>query len=509
MSTNPGAATGRLIDDEELDRLATPLSITLERMAKARLLDRLDWLLDQMNSETLAIYDAYVPWLAVLQRFILNRGGERDHDLALTWVAEHGTRPFVPQFWDEDVGLRVEKLAMLLRASGSTFRVSEDERKVRFHLEVWGPARWWRAPHGWEAGMPRLERDGKILYPCYGRYQGADAFPMLQGARPLTRGRATLPCNLAFEVQFFELVPIELYGQPLAVIGLGERAGDPVTLDVYKDPALVPEEVYRNLGLAKPKWPRRDQAPSAPIFDERALARMATPLSIQVREAAASQDWERLLAISAGMDVELVCAKDPQGVTIAGLLSWIARHYGEDELERALEDTAQVVMSPFIDRVRDLGPADSIRAWAVAWRSHGSTFWIEEDEHRFIFRGRPLGACARMWASSYQPKVERISESRVRYPTFGSYQAPALFHVMREPRGITHNREGYPVYSCHCVMLHEIYPIDVLGYPLWVEIHPLDDPDGETVHIHYKDPSAWPEHYYSAVGRAKPRRLSR
>lgn len=497
------AAPGRLIDDEELERLATPLSITLERMVKARRLDRLDWLLDQMNSETLAIYDAYVPWLAVLQRFILARGGEQQHDLALAWVAEYGTRPFVRRLGEADLRQRVEMLAMFLRASGSTFTVMEDAQRVRFQMEVWGPARWWCAAHGWESALPRQVAQPHIYYPCYGRYQGKDAFPMLQGPRPLTRGRASLPCNLAFDVQFLEILPIELFGTPLAVIGLGEQAEQPITLDVYKDPALVPDSVYTNLGLARPRRSAARRVAAA-LFDEQALVRLATPLSLQVRDAAAAEDWGRLLAISAGMDEELVCAKDPQGITIAGLLSWIARHYGEDAVEEVLEDTARVVMSPFIQRVRDLGPAESIRAWAVAWRSHGSTFWIEEEQERFIFRGRPLGACARMWSSDYQPTVQRISDSRVRYPTFGSYQAPALFHVMREPRGITHQREGYPVYSCHCVMLHEIYPIDELGYPLWVEKHPLDDPDGETVHIHYKDRSAWPEHYYTAVGRSKP-----
>jgi hypothetical protein len=53
-------------------------------------------------------------------------------------------------------------------------------------------------------------------------------------------------------------------------------------------------------------------------------------------------------------------------------------------------------------------------------------------------------------------------------------------------------------------MLHEIYPIDQIGRPLWVENHPLDDPDGETVHVHWKDPNAWPDHYYEQVGRRKP-----
>ena len=46
--------------------------------------------------------------------------------------------------------------------------------------------------------------------------------------------------------------------------------------------------------------------------------------------------------------------------------------------------------------------------------------------------------------------------------------------------------------------------LDQLGHPLWVEEHPLHDPDGETVHIHYKDPAMWPDRYYEQVGRRKP-----
>ena len=204
------------------------------------------------------------------------------------------------------------------------------------------------------------------------------------------------------------------------------------------------------------------------------------------------------------MDRELVGAKDPIGITIAGLLSWIAWHLGETAAEEALERTADVVMSPFIAAVRDLTIADSIPAWAVAWRSHGSTFWIEEREETVILRGRPLGACHRMLSRAYQPEVERLSESRVRYPTFGCYDAPASFHLMREARGITHGKTDYPIYGCHCHMLHEIFPIDQLGHPLWVEEHNIDDRDGEMIHIHYKDPAAWPARYYEQVGRSKP-----
>lgn len=496
--------SNRLLTEEERELLATPLSITLERMAQAHSLEKLPWLVDQMNRECLVIYDAYVSWIGVLQRFIIDRKGQQAHDAALNWVAEYGVRPFVQPFGKASVRKQVEMLGMLLRASGSTFTVTEDDQRVRFCLDVWGPARWWRAPCDFREIKKEGGQNRKIRYPCYGQYDAQDGFLILRGARALTRGREVLPANLALEVLFLESIPIELRGYPLAVIGLGQAAEDPVTLDMYKDPADVPDSVYANLSLARPEWPEKNVLQKTRLFTDVELERMATPLSIQVEQAAVEQNWDQLLCISARMDEELVCAKDPLGVTIAGLLSWIARHLGEDAVENALEKTAEVVMGPFIDAVRDLDAVDSIRAWCVSWRSHGSTFWIEEDDECFILRGRPLGACARMWASDYQQHVERISESRVRYPTFGCFSAPASFYVMHERHGITHGRLGYPIYSCHCVMLHEIYPIDKLGHPLWVEQHPLDDPDGETVHIHYKDKTAWPAHYYEAVGRHKP-----
>ena len=130
--------------------------------------------------------------------------------------------------------------------------------------------------------------------------------------------------------------------------------------------------------------------------------------------------------------------------------------------------------------------------------------WIEEEDDRFVFRGRPLGACARMSASRYAATVERISESRVRYPTFGSLMAPMCAHKLREPHPVNHFTPDFPVYSAHCTMLHEIFPIDRIGRPLWVEVHALEDPDGETIHYHYKDPDGWPERFYAQVGREKP-----
>lgn len=493
----------RIYTDQELDELATPRSILLERAVAARDADAVRRVQAEMDVECLAIYDAYMNWMGVLQTFILDEASEEAHDRALWWSAEHAARPFVERLRGADARGRARWLASRLRSSGSTFGVEQDDVRVRFRCDPWGPARQWRAPAGWEAEAPRRREGDRIVYPSYGHYASSAAFRQLRGARPLTHGRDAVPSLLASEVLFLEIVPSELFGHPLAVIELGDGLDDPVHLDVYTDPGAIPEEAYARFGMARPPAGTLPAEPSHPFSDEE-LRRMGMPLSLQVEEALEAGDWDRLLAISGEMDAELVLAKDPMGVQIAALLTWIARHLGEAAAERALERTAEVVMTPFLDIVGDMEIADAIQVWAVAWRSHGSTFWIEEDEHRFVLRGRPLGACHRMWSHAYQPDVERISESRVRYPTFGSYDPPGSFHLMREPRGITHGKPGYPIYSCHCHMLHEIFPIDRLGHPLWVEEHPLHDPDGETVHIHYKDPAMWPERYYEQVGRRKP-----
>ncbi len=487
---------------EQLDRLATPLSIHLERAADRQDWDALPWIVGQMDMECLAIYDAYVNWMGVLQTFIVERAGETAHDQALAFAAEYGVRPFVHQYAGLDARGRAQKLAQRLRASGSRFEVEESDRLIRFRLDPWGPVRWWRRPEGWEQEEPRRRDGDRLRYPSYGAYDPPLSFAILSGPRPLTQGRQTLPSFLATEVQFLELVPVEVLGAPIAVITLDDGPADPVLLDVYRDPADVPEEAFARIGVARP-----DHLPGEPpgrVFTDEELERLATPVSLQVEAAGAARDAARLRAIAANLDTELVGAKDPLGIAIAALLSWIAWHLGEDAAEAALERTAEVVMAPFLGAVRDLTPADAIPMWSMVWRAHGSTFSVEEHSETFVFRGRPLGACHRMWSHAYQREVERISDGRVRYPTFGCYDPPSSFHLLRGPRPMSRGRSGYPIYSCHCHMLHTIYPIDHIGRPLWVEEHPLHDRDGETVHIHYKDPAAWPARYYEEVGRSKP-----
>ncbi|MCU0975519.1 MAG: hypothetical protein MUC71_04310 [Steroidobacteraceae bacterium] len=499
-----GPASERLFTDEQLDLLATPLSIHLERAVRSRDTSRLGWITAQMDMERLAIYDSYLQWVAVLQTFIVQESGEERHDDALRQMGEHSFREFVLAYRGLTLRDHVDAVARRLRAAGSTFRVEDLPDRVRFRLDPWGGVvRQWRAPAAWQATAPRQRVGDEYVYQNFGAYSAPTRLAVLGRGRPLTQGRDNLPCFFATEILFLEILAIELLGYPIAVITLPRDAEDVAYLDVYKDLSNIPAEAYSRVGTAKPAsglpaWPA-----SAPFTAEE-LAVMGMPPSIRVARAAEKGDWAQLQAIVETMDDELVRAKDSLGILINGLLTWIARNLGETQAERALVRTAEVVMAPYVDAVRGLRIKEAIEMWAMVWRSHGSTFNIEEHDDVFIFRGRPLGACGRMWATRYQPRIERISESRIRYPTFGSYNEPMCCHLMREPRGITYGKTAYPIYSTHCHMLHEIYAIDQIGYPLWVELHPLHDRDGETVHIHYKDPAKWPAEAYRRVGRSKP-----
>lgn len=481
--------------DEQLENFATPLSIHLERAAAAHDRGPIDWIVSEMEQECTVIYDSYLQWVALLQSFIVSNCDEAAHDEALREQGGFAFREFVAQYEGLDVRQRVEKLAQRLRASGSRFEVEENGDRVRFILQRWGAARL-NLPAG-----PR-EADGRrINVASYAAYEAPVNFARLKAARPLTGGVANLPCFLATEHLFLETLAIDMFGAPIAVIDMPVGPDGAIHLDVSKT-GNYPESLYQRLGFTPPSQPIGPTVTST-LFSAEELDRLATPLSVQVREAEETGDWDRLAKISAGMDEELVIAKDPLGILINGLLSWIARHLGEPAAVDALERTADYVMSPYLDWVAGVSPVEAIPMWAMVWRAHGSTMWIEEEADRFVFRGRPLGACSRMSASRYAPTVERISPSRVRYPTFGSNLAPMCAHKLRDPHPVNHFTPDFPVYSAHCTMLHEIFPIDRIGRPLWVEVHALDDPDGETVHYHYKDPNGWPDRFYDQVGRKK------
>jgi hypothetical protein len=436
-----------IFDPAELELLATPLSVRLERAAKDRDAATARELADLIEHEHLSAYDSYLHWIAVLHSFISAEAGEHEQQEALTFAAAKAFPTFLLPYRGAEPRPRALAVARQLRAAGATFEFEETAASMRFNVSAWGSARLWR-----EAAARRRSGD-RYVFRTYG-------------------------ANDSDGVGFTRFMAAdELFYKGLA---LGVMPATP--------------EAQAVLEVAK--------ARESQLFSEVELQTLAAPLSIQVEAASEAGDWDRLLGIAADLDHELVAAKDPMSLLITALLSWIARELGEEAVERVLQRTASVVMQPFLDSVDSLNAADAVRFMAASKRAHGSTFWIEEEEKYFLFHGNPLGACGRLWATR-RLSFDRISENRIRYPTFGVYDAPLSLHRVHRPAPMTAGGVNYPIYACHCHVLHEIYPIDVLGHPIWTEEHPFDGRLAETRQLHYKDAGAWPDIYYTRVSRSK------
>jgi hypothetical protein len=331
---------------EELDYYATPLSIHIEDMVKYRDASKAEWISDQMNRESLNIYDAYVNWISVLQSYLYERGGVNDHDAAFMYAAEYGFRPFIQSFKGMSFRSRVEKIAARLRMSGSTFSIMETDDSVKFVCDVYGPMRWWKNVQQWqEDGLVHRKGD-RLFYPCYKRFENDESFPMEKVSRPLNAGRTGIPGYFCVDILFYEILATEVLGYPLAIIDLPGQPDDTVVLDVPKKHSYIPGDFYSERGFSSEISSSDVEDVSARIFSSEELENMATPLSLRVSNAADSCNWQELEWVASVLDEELVCIKDGLGIFIAGLLSWIARHYGENSLEDVLYKTADVVMSP-------------------------------------------------------------------------------------------------------------------------------------------------------------------
>lgn len=475
----------RLFSDDELEFLAAPQSVVVADAATRQDRSLLPQVVRRMERECTATFGDR--WTVALQARLLERGGDDVHDEAFLWAARGSFAPFVERYRHMTLAQRLDAVVARLRAAGSTFRVEQDERRFRFVLDPWGSARLWRHAEDWQRSGP-VHRDGhRLRYACSGAHDGPDALPMLTGARPLTGFREQLPGFLATEVAFLELVAVEILGQPIAVVGLPKHSGDVATVDVYRRPAGIQDDARERLGLSNA--PAADPVDADLVFSDEELRTWETPLSVQVEEAAGHQDWAALGRLSERMDAELVCVKDPVANLRTGLLTYIARTWGEPAVADTFDRSAPFVMSPWL---RSFDPDDvraAIETWGIAFRAHGSTFDATEDDDRVEFTGR-LGACGRMWAPATGPEPVRRGR-RVEYPCFGVYDPPLDYHVLQEPAPMTHGKHTHPVYSAHCHVFHELYPQRVLGFPLFLEFHP-EAATGDIVHVHAKETGRFP-----------------
>jgi len=218
------------IDEDAGDRWRA-VANDLRAAIEARSFDRARELGAQLHTEGLAYHDRGMARVADVLSFIGRRFGI-DH-------LEHAYEEAMSSDLLGDAGFRerAEALMHFTRVHLQPFDLVEDEEKLTFLCDV--------CPSG-----------GRLLQA--GHYEGPDAALVVEGARPLTYERDSLPVYCCHE-PIMEKASIERTGVPLFIVDPSENLGsEPCKTYLYKDPDEIPERFYTRLGLQKPSSKSRE-----------------------------------------------------------------------------------------------------------------------------------------------------------------------------------------------------------------------------------------------------------
>lgn len=182
----------------------------------------------QLFGEAQGVHDGMMSRVAALMSLFQQRYGDEKTTVLLQKVMN-------PAMLDPDGTLPFREKALKLieytRYHLVAFRVWEDDQRITFKPSI--------CPSG-----GRLAQEGHYDSPREGL--------VLQGARPLTYGRESLPVYCCHE-SAMEIAGIEQYGAAVFVVEPGAEIGyDQCQIHLYKNKADIPERFYQRFGLSRP-----------------------------------------------------------------------------------------------------------------------------------------------------------------------------------------------------------------------------------------------------------------
>jgi hypothetical protein len=166
---------------------------------------------------------------------------------------------------------------------------------------------------------------------------------------------------------------------------------------------------------------------------------------------------------------------------VTALLTFVGRHYGDEILYRACEESVKEAFKPLwelYDKTDD--PRRRVEMLAMGLRGHGQNIDIEEDEEKFTFIMKPCGSGGRQVLA-------------------GAYEAPVNMLRIQQPQPMTQSKSDLPVYCTHAYFM-AISSICLTGVPHVVE-EISDNVGYEPCKIHvYKDPKKIPPEVLTRLG---------
>lgn len=178
-------------------------------------------------------------------------------------------------------------------------------------------------------------------------------------------------------------------------------------------------------------------------------------------------------------------------------LDYVAKHYGEAEVEKMLRYAREVLMKTAYKGQGSVSLLDTIRLFAEGMRAHrcgpgeSGNIKVWEEEERYVMEFDPCGSGGRQRRTGELDGIPPRSS------------APFNLGCTKDAHDWSWGKKNVPYYCLHCAVWHEIMMIERIGYPVKITEY-NDDPKAPCRWFFYKDPKKIPEEFYTRVGMKKP-----
>jgi hypothetical protein len=221
----------RVFTKEELEEMSGRTIDAAIAALEAGNIEKAKKLMKRMHREFQSLHDIYVNWAADMMDYIYRRDGEEALYEATRKSTETSIDTVIDLYTKADFRRQVEMLAAGLRAHLQKIHIEEDDEKVCIEMDPCG------------SGQRLLES---------GAYGPPRNLSRLKPHR-LTWGLPNFPVYCAHG-PVEEIMCIERIGYPVYVVfPAKEIAKKSCRYCIFKDPKAIPEEVYKRVGMEKPK----------------------------------------------------------------------------------------------------------------------------------------------------------------------------------------------------------------------------------------------------------------
>lgn len=222
----------RVFTEEELKEMGTQTYEAAIAAVEMGDKEKAQELIKRMRTESQGVLNVYTNWVVELMDYIYVHDGEEALEEALRKFWERLVETRIEAYNKTDFRGRVQARAGGLRGLLQTLKIEEDDEKVCIKMEPCGTGQ-------------------KLLLEA-GAYEPPRNLSRMKPHR-LAWGLRNFPIYCA-HAPMEEIIAIEKMGYPLAVhLFPDEVATESCRFCIYKDPKSIPEEVYKRVGMEKPK----------------------------------------------------------------------------------------------------------------------------------------------------------------------------------------------------------------------------------------------------------------